>query len=178
MTLPRRGLQVSRRHIVVFALVALGLMPLQLFVLQRIIGRPPGEVIKNIDSELIDDVNTPHEPYSSIPPTSGPHVANGAAWGVHVSPIPNEIQVANLIAGGVIVQYNCVHPTADCAQIVDGLTLIAERYPDAKLVIAPAPALADARIAMTALNWLEKLRRYRERPVVKFIEAHLKISSK
>ena len=163
---------------VVFAVLALGLMPLQVFVLQRIIDRPPGQVIQNIESELIDDVNTPHEPYSSIPPTSGAHVAAGAAWGIHLSSIPNEIQVANLIAGGVIVQYNCEHPTADCSQVVDELTLIAERYPDAKLIIAPGPTLVDARIAMTALNRLEKLRRYRERPIVKFIEAHLKISSR
>jgi hypothetical protein len=157
--------------------VIVGLIPLQVFVLQNLFDRPPGQAIDNVNSELIEDINTPHEPYSSIPPTSGPHVASGAAWGVHSDPIPNEVQVANLVDGGVIAQYNCVRGTSECADVVDALTAIFERYPEAKLVVAPGPAVADARIALTALNRLEKLESYRERPIVKFIEAHLDIAA-
>ena len=56
------------------------------------------------------------------------------------------------------------------------LTEVFERYADAKLIVAPGPAVADARIALTALNRLEKLESYRERPIVNFIEAHLEIA--
>ena len=156
--------------------VALGLIPLQVFVLQRVFERPPGQAIENAELKLLEDIGTPHEPYSSIPPTSGPHVASGAAWGIHTDPIPNEVQVANLVEGGVIVQYNCVPGTGECDDIVDKLTEIFERYADAKLLVAPGPAVADARIALTALNRLEKLESYRERPIVKCIEAHLDIA--
>ena len=157
--------------------VALGLIPFQVFVLQRFFDSPPGKAVENVDPLLIDDVNTPHEPYSSIPPTSGAHVASGAAWGVHSDPIPNEVQVANLLDGGVIIQYNCVRGTAECVELVDALTAIHQRYPGAKIILAPGPAVADARVALTALNRLEKLKSYRERPVVDFIEGHLDITA-
>ena len=146
-------------------------------MLQNFFDRPPGTAIENVDSELIEDINSPHEPYSSIPPTSGAHVASGAAWGVHSDPIPNEVQVANLLDGGVIVQYNCVAGTAECDQLVSALTAVYERYSGAKIILAPGPAIADARVALTALNRLEKLKSYRERPVVDFIEGHLDITA-
>ncbi|MCY4109063.1 MAG: DUF3105 domain-containing protein [Chloroflexi bacterium] len=158
-------------------IVFLGLIPLQIFVLQNFFDRPPGTAIENVDSELIEDIDSPHEPYSSIPPTSGAHVASGAAWGVHSDPIPNEVQVANLLDGGVIVQYNCVAGTAECDELVNALTAVYERYPGAKIILAPGPAIADARVALTALNRLEKMKSYRERPVVDFIEGHLDITA-
>lgn len=157
--------------------LAFGLIPLQIFVLQRFFDSPPGKAVENVDSLLIDGIDTPHEPYSSIPPTSGAHVASGAAWGIHSDPIPNEAQVANLLEGGVIIQYNCASGTAECAELVDALTAVRERYPDAKIIVAPGPAIADARVALTALNRLEKLKSYRERPVVDFIEGHLDITA-
>lgn len=157
------------------ALVALALVPLEVIVLQRVLDRPPGKEIESVTGVILEDVNTPHEPYSSIPPTSGPQVASGATWGVHEEPIPFEIQVANLSEGGVIVQYNCVPDSEECAEIVRDLDALYERFRGLKLIIAPAPAIADARIAMTALNRLEKLNAYRERPIVSFIEAYLEM---
>ena len=44
--------------------------------------------------------------YTTIPPTSGVHWERAAPWGVYASPIANERHVANLDAGGVIIQYN------------------------------------------------------------------------
>ena len=157
--------------------IGFGLIPLQIFVLQRFFDSPPGSAVENVDSTLIEDIDTPHEPYSSIPPTSGAHVASGADWGIHSDPIPNEVQVANLLDGGVIIQYNCVRGTAECTELVDALTAVYERYPGAKILLAPGPAVADARVALTALNRLEKLESYRERPVVNFIEGHLEITA-
>ena len=159
----------------IMALVALALAPLEFFVLQRVLDRPPGNKIESVTEVILKDVNTPHEPYSSIPPTSGPQVAGGAPWGIHHEPIPYEVQVANLSEGGVIVQYNCVPESTECVEIVRDLDALYQQFRGLKLIIAPALAVGDARIAMTALNRLEKLDAYRERPIVNFIEAYLEI---
>ena len=55
----RQRLRMSRRQLILFAAIAVGLIPLQFIVLQRVFDNPPGQVIENVDSELIDDINTP-----------------------------------------------------------------------------------------------------------------------
>ncbi|MBI4842372.1 MAG: DUF3105 domain-containing protein, partial [candidate division NC10 bacterium] len=63
--------------------------------------------------------------YASDPPTSGPHFAGTASWGIHNQPIPKALQIHNLEDGGVLVQYNCF----DCDDLIFRLKDIVRRYP-------------------------------------------------
>lgn len=105
--------------------------------------------------------------YNSYPPTSGPHYSSIAAWGIHDTPIPNELQVHNLEDGGVMVQYNC---DGDCTDLVLQLTDIVERFDD-QVILAPYYDMTH-KIALTAWNRLETLDAFDEDQIVKFIKAY------
>jgi len=112
---------------------------------------------------------TPHIPYNSDPPTSGPHTPYLAKWGIHDRPIPKEEQVHNLEDGGVVIQYNCPE---GCAELVEKLTAISRRYD--RTVLAPYPGM-DRRIALTAWRRLDKFDEFDEPRIVRFINAHIGI---
>ncbi len=113
-------------------------------------------------------IGTPHPPYNSDPPTSGPHAPGLARWGVYTEPVPKELQVHNLEDGGVVISYSC----QDCADLVKQLTTIAERYDH--IILAPYTGL-DRKIALTAWGRIEKFDEFDEARIVKFIKAHIGI---
>jgi hypothetical protein len=129
---------------------------------------------------------TPHEPYNSNPPTSGPHVRWVAPWGVHTVPIPLEVQVHNLEDGGVVVQYNCPAPCPDLIAKLDALTkrpellaiprarVNAQGPPAIRLVVAPFPMMKSA-IALTAWGRIETLDHYDDASIMRFIKAYIGI---
>jgi len=104
--------------------------------------------------------------YASDPPTSGPHAAGMAAWGIHERPIPKALQIHNLEDGGVLIQHNC----EGCDDLVSKLADIVRRYPD-KVILAPYPGM-KTRIALTAWSYIDAFDEFDERRVVRFIEAH------
>jgi hypothetical protein len=113
-------------------------------------------------------LGTPHPPYNSAPPTSGPHTPGLARWGVHTEPVPKEMQVHNLEDGGVVIQYSC----QDCPDLVKQLTAVAERYDH--IILAPYAGL-DRKIALTAWGRIERFDEFDEARIVKFIKAHIGI---
>ena len=113
-------------------------------------------------------LGTPHPPYNSDPPTSGPHAPGLARWGMHSEPIPKEMQVHNLEDGGVAINYSC----QDCPDLVKQLTMIAERYD--RVIIAPYTDL-DRKIALTAWGKIDKFDEFDKARILKFIKAHIGI---
>ena len=113
-------------------------------------------------------LGTPHPPYNSEPPTSGPHAPGLARWGVYTEPVPREMQVHNLEDGGVVIQHSC----QDCPELVKQLTAIAERYDH--VILAPYPGL-DQKIALTAWGRIDKFNEFDEARIVTFIKAHMGI---
>src|SRR5437870_5529515 len=109
--------------------------------------------------------DSPHEPYNSDPPTSGPHLPYIAPWGVHTRPIPLPLQVHNLEDGGVLVQYNC-----ECPELVEQLRAIVRRY-DRQVILAPYPTM-KSRIALTAWTRIDAFDAFDETRIVRFIEAY------
>jgi hypothetical protein len=130
-------------------------------------SRPaPGEFVPSLGNAHIATPETPHPPYNSDPPTSGPHLGYIAPWGVHARPIPKELQVHNLEDGGVAVQYR-----PDCAdRVLDRLKTIVGRYPD-HVLLAPFPGL-DRCLALTAWTRIDKLDDVDEGRIVRFIDAY------
>jgi hypothetical protein len=129
-------------------------------------GPAPGDFYASLGNEHIPTAETPHVPYNSDPPTSGPHLPYIAPWGVHTRPIAKELQVHNLEDGGVVVNFK-----PQCTdQVLAGLRTIVERYPD-HVLLAPYPGL-DRCIALTAWTRLDKMDELDERRAVRFIEAY------
>lgn len=126
----------------------------------------PGEYVPSLGNAHIPTPDTPHQPYNSDPPTSGPHLPYTAPWGVHTRPVPKELQVHNLEDGGVVVNYR-----PECAdRVLEPLKRVVGRYPD-HVLLAPYPGL-DRCIALTAWARIDKFDEPDERRVARFIDAY------
>lgn len=126
----------------------------------------PGRTVPTLGNQHLASVATPHVPYNTRPPTSGPHLPSIARWGIHTQPIPDELQVHNLEDGGVLVQYNCT----DCQELIAKLAAIVSRYPD-RVILAPYPKM-ETRIALTAWGRIDTFEDVDEARIVRFIEAY------
>ena len=143
-----------------------------------------------------------HPPYNSVPGTSGWHYSDSGApiaWGVYNEFIPDEVLVHNLEHGGIGIHYNC---TDDCDFLIQQLESLArqvdgnwlDKYileleldPEAsdgdllrarqinrryKVVMSPYPDM-DAKIALTAWNFIDKMEEYDEPRIQRFILDHM-----
>lgn len=140
----------------------------------------------------VPDLGRGHTPgcapsYNSQPPTSGCHSSSQAAYGIHDSPIPHELQVHNLEHGAVILQYRTSGLItrdealrADLENLVRHLRNSDPRY--CRLIAAPypyrfaAPDLdagmpEDAVLALTAWGRMALLEGYDEGRIKMFIDA-------
>lgn len=126
----------------------------------------PGEFVPSLGNDHIATPETPHVPYNSEPPTSGPHLPDIASWGIWDRPIVKERQVHNLEDGGVVVNYR-----PNCAdRVLEPLKQIVKRYTD-HVLLAPYPGL-DRCVALTAWTRIDKFDAVDEGRVVRFIDAY------
>jgi hypothetical protein len=125
----------------------------------------PGVRMADQGNAHIASADLPHEPYSSDPPTSGPHFPYIAPWGIHTRPIQPELQVHNLEDGGVIVQYNC-----ECPDLVNRLRAIVQKY-NTQVILAPYPTM-KSKIALTAWTRIQTIDDVDESRITRFIEAY------
>ena len=127
----------------------------------------PGVAYPDQGNLHVQTLSEPIAPYTSDPPTSGPHLPYVAPWGIHNEPISKQLQVHNLEDGGVVVQYNCPTP---CPELVGKLKAIVQRY-DKHVVLAPYLGM-KTRIALTAWTRLDAFDELDEGRVVKFISRY------
>ncbi|MDP9266092.1 MAG: DUF3105 domain-containing protein [Chloroflexota bacterium] len=137
-------------------------------------NQPVGDV-----GQKIADLGNAHIPvgqhatYNSVPPTSGEHYAAPAApapAGVKDSTLPNEVTTHNLEHGGIIIVYNNLAP-ADLDQL-KSLYRSLSNAGYRKILVEPYPTLSDAKIAVTAWDWILKLPGYEQSQIIKFVRAH------
>ncbi|MBI2985753.1 MAG: DUF3105 domain-containing protein [Deltaproteobacteria bacterium] len=133
---------------------------------------PVGEFVPSLGNRHIAPMEMGLTQYNSEPPTSGPHFAAIARWGIHESPIPKELQVHNLEDGGVLVQYNCPLTDEECKILIEKLAQIVRRYDHA--ILAPYPGISH-KIALTAWSRIDKFNEFDEKRIVRFIEAYINI---
>lgn len=158
---------VPRRASVLFPLAVFFLLSPVISSAQNLLIQP-GKKVRSMGNAHIDSVDSPHAPYHTTPPTSGPHLGGLADWGVHKEPIPNELQVHNLEDGGVIIQYNCIQ----CVDLIAKLEKFVGK--DTHIVVAPYPEM-KTRIALTAWQRIDTLEEYDENRIVRFIRAYMGI---
>ena len=115
----------------------------------------------------------PHAPYNSFPPTSGwyyPVDTGDIVWGARDEPIVEEVQVAYLVRGAVLVQYNCA---VECPNLVRNLERVVDKYPEA-VILAPYENMAST-VALTAWGWQDSFEEdeFSEARVNDFILTHI-----
>ena len=168
---PRRGRSAAQRHgrrrsiVIIGTVVALAVAAVVGYFAYRAQADLPGRLMPDQGNLHIQTSSTPHEPYNSDPPTSGPHLPYIAPWGIHTRPIQPELQVHNLEDRGVVVQYNC-----ECPELVAKLREIVEKY-DRYVILAPYPSM-KSRIAVTAWTRIDTLDEFDARRITRFIEAY------
>jgi hypothetical protein len=121
--------------------------------------------------------------YNSVPPTSGPHYGNLAAWNIYDTPQRYEMVVHNMEDGGVIVYYQCAD---GCPETVAKLTEIVDPYiragrhvlmmpNDPTWTIGSSQPLhkdMEAKIALTAWTHILKLDDLDEQKIREFIDRY------
>ncbi len=161
-----RSRRIPRRQVTILACIGLVLGAVVVgYFAYRAAANPPGVQVPDQGNRHITTQETPHEPYNSDPPTSGPHLPYLAPWGVHTRPIAAELQVHNLEDGGVMVQYNC-----ECPELVAKLQAIVRKY-ERHVILAPYSTM-KSKIALTAWTRIDTLEELDEGRVVRFIERY------
>jgi len=136
------------------------------FQLERSAKDKPGKYVEIQEAKEIQP-GEGHPAYNTTPPTSGWYWREEAPWGIHNEPIPDEVQVYNLLRGGILIQYG---PEAD-AELIAKLEELAKAQGANynKLILAPYPKL-DFKIALTAWGRIDKFDEFDEERIIRFIE--------
>jgi len=126
----------------------------------------PGQAIADLGREHIA-VGSDRPEYNSNPPTSGPHYAVPANWGIYDEPLPDEQLVHNLEHGGIWISYR----DAGDQEAVNKLKSVADDF-TIKVILTPRPE-NDSRIAVAAWGRLLKLADFDEQQIRDFIGAFI-----
>jgi hypothetical protein len=124
-----------------------------------------GQEFPEISREHIE-VGASHEPYNSNPPTSGPHYAQPADWGLYNQPLADEQLVHNLEHGGIWISYK----TSIDAETKSKLAQIAKANPGS--VIMTPRDTNDSPIVLASWTRLEKMDVYDEARILNFMKAN------
>ncbi|OGZ95672.1 MAG: hypothetical protein A3I44_04225 [Candidatus Sungbacteria bacterium RIFCSPLOWO2_02_FULL_51_17] len=92
----------------------------------------------------------PRGPYNSNPPTSGPHLAGPAPWGVYRDSLPDRQLIHNLEHGGVWISYK----PGISEELIKKLEGFSKKY-GSKVIVAPREQ-NDSDIALAVWTRLEK----------------------
>ena len=121
-----------------------------------------GEVISGLGRDHIATDSKKPE-YNSNPPTSGPHFATPASWGVYDKELPDQQIIHNLEHGGVWITFN-----SDLEkEVIEKLKEIASSY-KSKVIMTPRAA-NDSKIALASWERLLKLDSYNEEEIKDFV---------
>jgi hypothetical protein len=109
-------------------------------------------------------VGSPRPDYNSDPPTSGPHYAEPASWGVYEEVLLDEQLVHNLEHGEIVVYYR---PDLVDETVMEQFRTIQRSFPRKSLFV-PRPQARTA-IVLTSWGYLLELDEFDEQAVREFI---------
>ncbi len=112
----------------------------------------PGVAVANLGNTHIATVDTPHAPYNSNPPTSGPHVGSLVSWRSYDYVVPDENLIHNLEDGGIVLWYKMGTPEENQVQI-SKLEAASRGY--RRVVVTPREDL-ETDYAITAWQRIDK----------------------
>lgn len=128
----------------------------------------PGERFASQGNVHLVSLSSPHVPYNSNPPTSGPHMPSLAGWGSYTEPVEEEYLIHNMEDAGVILWYEMGTPEEN-EEHVAALEEVSSGYE--RIVIAPREELGST-YALTAWTRMQRFDGIDEDAMVKFIEAY------
>jgi hypothetical protein len=129
----------------------------------------PGTALPKLGQDHVPE--TEKVKYNSNPPTSGPHYAIWAQWGIHAKAPLDERLVHNLEHGGVVISYK---PDQIQGQVLEQIKAQVRQLSknNARIILTPRQNM-DTAIALTAWGYLQKLDRYDPAAVKAFYDAHI-----
>lgn len=142
------------------------LLPLNLVCLNQANPPGPGNTAEVQSEVILDAVEESHVDYSTDPPTSGPRVTELAVAGHRTDTLRDEIQVANLHNGYVIVHYNATAPSI----IASEMRQLAAEFEGWPVIVQPDKTLSNTTtVALTAWGQIERLEEYDKERIYRFI---------
>ena len=124
-----------------------------------------GDSYPSLGQEHID-VGAKHIAYNSNPPTSGPHYAVPAKWGLYQNEIADETLVHNLEHGGIWISYKDLDK-----ETISKIETLAKAH-TYKIIVTPR-AGNDAKIVLASWTRLVKLDKFDEDTILNFIKSNL-----
>ena len=128
----------------------------------------PGERFASQGNVHLVSINSPHVPYNSDPPTSGPHMPTYANWGSYTEVIEDEYLVHNMEDAGVVLWYDMGTPEENEAHIA---ALEEISRPWRRVIIVPRENLGS-KYVFTAWTRLQRFDEIDEAAMTKFIDAY------
>ena len=170
----QRKRQANVRKYAIMSAAVLVVVAVIAWVMLRDAGKPgQGQAIM-ADRTHLQAVTDPHVPYSTDPPTSGPHTQDVPAFKVYTEPLAKELQVHGLEDGGVVINYK---PDLDKAT-VDKLTALANLYINTpgkqRIIMSPYPGLSNA-IVLTTWGRMDRMDTLDETRIRAFVDAYVNI---
>lgn len=153
----------------IVAVVALIAVPIVLEAVRA--SSLPGERFSSQGNRHVD-LGANVAPYNSNPPTSGPHTARLASWGVYgpedATPHDQEL-LHNMEDGGVVLWYRPADDAAETDRRIAGLEEVAEGF--RRVVIVPRSDMPTA-FALTAWQRLQRFDELEPDAMRSFLEAY------
>lgn len=159
-----------QKRIVVLAVLMVVLIPFEFMAINSLLEGPPGNRPDTVPAVVVPPGSL-HDPYLTVPPTSGARAETAPQPGVYSTEIANLDQVAALAEGTVLVQYSCAPTGTICAQMIEQLEEIVGQTSDYPVILAPYPAAATAHIHLTAWGAYLRLNEVDAERVREFITA-------
>ena len=165
----RRGL--GRGFWLYFAVMMAVLIPLNMFCLSNL-DQGAGDAQEAHESPLLSSNGVARDVYATDPPTSGPRARVPARFGFHESTIADDVQVATLCAGYVIVHYN---PSGGAA-LDAAMKRLAAELEGWDVVVHPDAQLGEFEVVLTSLLRMQQLDVYDKTVVNRFVTEYAGLS--
>ncbi len=128
----------------------------------------PGQRFPSQGNLHLVSINSPHVPYNSDPPTSGPHMPTIAAWGSYLEPIADEYLVHNMEDAGVVLWYEMGTPEENAARVA-ALEEVSRGW--RRVIIVPRENLGSQYV-FTAWTRMQRFDDIDEEAMRRFIDAY------
>ena len=128
----------------------------------------PGESFASQGNVHLVSLSSPHVPYNSNPPTSGPHMPSLAGWGSYTEAPEDEYLVHNMEDAGVILWYEPGTPEEN-DQHIAALEEISRDW--RRIVIVPREDMGSQYV-LTAWTRMQRFDEIDEEGMRKFIDAY------
>jgi hypothetical protein len=168
---PRKTFWTTRNKWIIFGGIAgVIVIALAAWIIASVRAPLPGQKFESLGNDHLADINSPHEPYNSDPPTSGPHLPPIPRPGIYTQPKRAEELGHFMEHGGVWLLYNCPD---GCEEDVQRLTEITNQAIDRNrpVALAPYPSM-ESRFAATAWQYLLTLDAVDRGELDNFINRH------